>query len=90
MKQSTNYILHFNKGLHKPTQTKYTNYRLRNMACQIADILVADITYIQNTHLDQKASQADVYEIQILQIEKHDFQDCRHNYKSSRHDKNPK
>ena len=41
-------------------------------------------------HLDQKASQADVCKIQVLQVEKHNLQDCRHEYKSSRHNKNPK
>ena len=32
-------------------------------------------------HLDQKVSQADVCKIQVLQVEKHNFQDCRHEYK---------
>ena len=41
-------------------------------------------------HLDQKASQADVCNIQVLQVKKHNFQDCRREYKSSRHNKNPK
>ena len=57
---------------------------------RIADILTADITGIQNTHLDQKASQADVCNMQVLQIEKHNFQDCRRNYRSGRQNQNPK
>ena len=48
------------------------------------------MTIIQDTHLDQKASQADVCNIQVVQIEKHNFQDCRRKYRLSRHNQKPK